>query len=144
MSVRAPPRGPALHRSARLACMLAALAPAAGAQQSEPDPGALGMMGLDGPYTMSREGSGTSWQPDSTPMSGLHTMRGAWMTMVHGQADFIYDDQGGPRGATQSFSTGMLMFMARRELSDAAFGFRVMAFTDPLMGRRGYPLLFQT
>src|SRR3979411_214653 len=122
MSVRAPPRGPALHRSAGLACVLAALAPPAGAQQSQP--------GLDGAYTMTREGSGTSWQPDSTPMSGLHTMRGAWMTMVHGQADFIYDDQGGARGATQSFSTSMLMFMARRELSDAAFGFRVMASTD--------------
>jgi hypothetical protein len=144
MSVRAPPRGPALHRSAGLACVLAALAPPAGAQQSQPDPGALGMIGLEGAYAMSREGSGTSWQPDSTPMSGLHSMRGAWMTMVHGQADFIYDDQGGPRGATQSFSTSMLMFMARRELSDAAFGLRVMASTDPLMGRRGYPLLFQT
>ena len=77
-------------------------------------------------------------------MSGLHTMRGAWMTMVHGQADFAYDEQRGPRGATQSFSTSMLMFMARRELSDGAFGLRVMASTDPLMGRRGYPLLFQT
>ena len=144
MSVRAPARRPVLHLSAALAWVLAALAPAAGAQQSEPDPGTLGMTGLDGPYAMSREGSGTSWQPDSTPMSGLHAMRGAWMTMVHGQADLIYDDQGGPRGATQSFSTSMLMFMARRELSDAAFGLRLMASTDPLMGRRGYPLLFQT
>src|ERR1700686_4075973 len=97
-----------------LACVLAALAlaPAAGAQQSQPDPGAPGMMGLDGPYAMSREGSGTSWQPDSTPMSGLHAMRGAWMTMIHGHADLIYDDQGGRRGATQSFSTSMLMLMA--------------------------------
>src|SRR6202171_2100571 len=143
MSVRAPPRGRVLHRSAALACVLAALAlaPAAGAQQSQPDPG---MMGLDGVYAMSREGSGTSWQPDSTPMSGLHSMRGAWMTMVHGQADFIYDDQRGSRGATQSFSTSMLMFMARLAISDAAFELRVMASTDPLMGRRGYPLLFQT
>jgi hypothetical protein len=66
------------------------------------------------------------------------------MTMVHGQADLIYDDQGGPRGATQSFSTSMLMFMARRELGDGAFGLRVMASTDPLMGKSGYPLLFQT
>src|ERR1700731_4681550 len=124
MSVRAPHRGPALHRSAGLACVLAALAPA-------PAAGALGMVGLEGAHALSREGSGTSWQPDSTPMSGLHSMRGAWMTMVHGQADFIYDDQRGSRGATQSFSTSMLMFMARRELSDAAFGLRVMASTDP-------------
>src|ERR1700732_2270233 len=131
MSARAPPRGPALHRCAGLACVLAALAPAAGGKQPEPDPGALGMMGLDGAYAMSREGSGTSWQPDSTPMSGLHAVRGAWMTMIHGHADFIYDDQGGRRGATQTFSTSMLMLMARRELSDGAFGIRVMASTDP-------------
>ena len=39
MSVRAPPRDPVLHRSAGLACVLAALARAAGAQPSEPDPG---------------------------------------------------------------------------------------------------------
>src|SRR6266480_213509 len=131
-------------RAATLVCGLAALARAAGAQPSEPEAAALGMMGLDGPYAMSREGSGTSWQPDSTPMSGLHAMRGAWMTMVHGQADLIHDDQGGPRGATRGFSTSMLMFMARRELGDGAFGLRVMASTDPLMGRNGYPLLFQT
>src|ERR1700719_489324 len=112
MSVRAPP----------LACVLAALAPAAGAQ---PAPGEPGMMGLDGPYAMSREGSGTSWQPDSTPMSGLQAMRGAWMTMIHGHADLIYDDQGGPRRATQSFSASMLMRRARRELSLGAFGLRV-------------------
>ncbi|HMG60839.1 MAG TPA: hypothetical protein VK583_14010, partial [Burkholderiales bacterium] len=124
--------------------MLAALAPAAGAQQSQPDPGAPGMTGLDGPYATSREGSGTSWQPDSTPMAGLHAMRGAWMTMIHGHAVLIYDDQGGARGATQSFSTSMLMLMARRELSDGALGLRVMASTDPLMGKSGYPLLFQT
>ena len=131
-------------RAATVVCALAALAPAAAAQPSEPDAGALAMMGLEGPYAMSREGSGTSWQPDSTPMSGLHAMRGAWMTMVHGQADLVYDDQGGPRGATQSVSSSMLMFMARRELEHAALGVHVMASTDPLMGASGYPLLFQT
>src|ERR1700680_800643 len=144
MSVQALSRGPVLYLPAALACVLAALAPAARAQPSEPDSGALGIEGLARPYAMSREGSGTSWQPDSTPMSGLHAMRGAWMTMVHGRADLIYDDQGGRRGATQSFSTSMLMFMARRELTDGAFGLRVMASTDPLMGKSGYPLLFQT
>ena len=129
---------------AAILCGLAALAPAAGAQQAAPEAGALGMLGLDGPYSMSREGSGTSWQPDSTPMSGVHAVHGAWMTMVHGQADLVYDGQGGARGATQSFSSSMLMFMARRELEDAAFGVHVMASTDPLMGASGYPLLFQT
>ena len=38
----------------------------------------------------------------------------------------------------------MLMLMARRELTDGAFGARLMLSADPLMGKSGYPLLFQT
>jgi hypothetical protein len=124
------------------AVLLAAGTPEAPAQ-SEPAPMA-DMVGLYGPYAMTREGSGTSWRPDSTPMQGLMSMRGAWTGMIHGFVDAIYDDQGGPRGATQSFSTSMLMLMARRELADGAFGLRLMLSGDPLMGKSGYPLLFQT
>jgi hypothetical protein len=127
--------------------LLALHAPALSAQESgasEAPPVSMDMAGLYGAYDMAREASGTSWQPDSTPLEGVHEMRGAWMTMLHGFADAIYDDQGGPRGATQSFSTSMLMLMARRELSDGAFGLRLMISADPLMGASGYPLLFQT
>jgi len=99
---------------------------------------------LYGPYAMTREASGTSWQPDSTPMEGLMSMRGAWMGMVHGSADLIYDDQGGPRGDTQTYSTATLMAMARRQLTDGAFGLRLMISSDPTMGKEGYPLIFQT
>jgi hypothetical protein len=102
------------------------------------------MAGMDGPYPMTRESSGTSWQPDSTPMQGLHRMSADWMTMWHGMANGIYDDQGGPRGDTKTFSNSMLMFMARRGLADGAVGFRVMISADPLMGKDGYPELFQT
>ena len=49
------------------------------------------MTGFLGSYPMSREASGTSWQPDSSPMEGIHWMRGAWMGMVHGFADVVYD-----------------------------------------------------
>src|SRR3989440_7683468 len=76
-------------------------------------------------------------------MSGVLAMHGAGMGMGQDQADLGYDNQGGPRGATQSFSSSLLMFMARRQLEDAAFGVHVMASTDPLMGASGYPLLFQ-
>src|SRR5215472_13915 len=103
-----------------------------------------GMAGLYGPYDLTREGSGTSWQPDSTPMRGLHGMSGAWMGMVHGFIDLIYDDQGGARGATETFSTSMLMLVARRELTDGALGLRFMVSGDPAKGKQGYPLLFQT
>lgn len=121
-----------------------AVAPAARGQTSGAGGEVMGMAGLYGPYAMTREASGTSWQPDSTPMGGIHAMSGAWMSMLHGYADLVYDDQGGPRGATQFFTTGMLMLMARRELSEAALGVRVMVSADPPMGRSGYPLLFQT
>lgn len=104
----------------------------------------MGMSGVYGAYDMTREASGTSWQPESTPMDGLHDLTGAWMTMLHGYADVVYDHQGGPRGNDQSFATGMLMFMARRTLADGAFGLRLMVSGDPPMGKSGYPLLFQT
>jgi hypothetical protein len=130
-----------------LGCALAAGGAASRAQQPAPDSGAAdvsGMPALYGPYDMSREASGTSWQPDSTPMGGIDHMSGPWMTMVHAFVYAIYDDQGGPRGATQTFSTSMLMLMARRQLSEGALGLRLMLSGDPLMGREGYPLLFQT
>jgi hypothetical protein len=102
------------------------------------------MPALTGPYEMMRESSGTSWQPDSTPMSGMYAERGGWSGMIDGFVDAIYDEQGGPRGAVDTFSTSMLMFMARRALEDGALGLRFMVSGDPLMGRDGYPLLFQT
>jgi hypothetical protein len=102
------------------------------------------MPGFLGPYDMARESSGTSWQPDSTPIAGVMTMGGEWMTMWHGMIDLIYDDQGGARGDSKTFSSSMLMFMARRALTDGAFGLRLMASADPLMGHYGYPELFQT
>ncbi len=132
-----------LLRAALALAVLAGGARSAHAQeataQAPPDRGAL-----YGPYAMTREGSGTSWQPDSTPMYGVMGERGAWSGMVHGMADLIYDDQGGPRGATQRFSTSMLMLMARRAVGEGALGLRLMLSSDPAMGKEGYPLLFQT
>jgi len=37
------------------------------------------MQGLFGPYPMSREASGTSWQPEDAPHEGVHWSSGAWM-----------------------------------------------------------------
>jgi hypothetical protein len=72
------------------------------------------------------------------------SMRGPWMGMIHGFVNVIYDDQGGPRGTSKTFSTSLLMLMARRQLPGGALGFRLMLSADPLMGKDGYPLLFQT
>jgi hypothetical protein len=127
------------------AALLFALPWAALAQESPATMANMpGMSGFYGAYDMTREGSGTSWQPESTPMSGLTTMKGDWLGMADAFINLIYDDQGGPRGARETFSTSMLMLMARRELTDGAFGLRLMLSADPLMGKDGYPLLFQT
>ncbi|QJD99154.1 LPS-assembly protein LptD [Massilia forsythiae] len=102
------------------------------------------MSGMLGPYPMAREASGTSWQPDATPMDGIHAMHGDWMTMVHGYANLVYDHQGGPRGDKQAFTESMFMAMAQRPLGDGTLGLRAMFSLDPTIGKRGYPLLFQT
>ena len=104
----------------------------------------LDMVGAFGRYSISRESSGTAWQPDASPHQGVHAMLGDWSTMTHGFLNLVYDDQGGPRGETKTFSTSMLMVMAQRPLGEGTLGLRGMVSADPLMGKRGYPLLLQT
>lgn len=77
-------------------------------------------------------------------MQGIHVMRNGWTAMLHGDANFIYDRQGGKRGDEKSFSTSMLMGMATHPLGDGTLGLHAMFSLDPLMGKDGYPLLLQT
>jgi len=102
------------------------------------------MLGLLGDYPATREASGTSWQPESSPHQGIHATYGDWMTMTHGFANLVYDRQGGPRGDRKTFSASMLMLMGQRQLGEGTLGLRGMLSADPLMGKGGYPLLFQT
>lgn len=102
------------------------------------------MKGFYGPYSMTREASGTSWQPDSTPHEGVHIMAGPWMFMFHGYIDPIYNHQGGPRGDNESYTASMFMAMAQRPLGPGTFGLRSMLSLDPTMGKTGYPELLQT
>jgi hypothetical protein len=106
------------------------------------------MPGMLGPYKVSREASGTAWQPESAPHAGLHTMRGDWHLMAHGFLDLIYDDQDGLRGDEKLFSESMLMGMAVRPLGigrGGRLGLRAMISAEPwTIGDRGYPLLLQT
>lgn len=103
------------------------------------------MSGLYGPYPMSRESSGTAWQPDRAAHEGIHAMRGSWSLMLHGMADVAYDDQGSPRGDEKLFSSNMIMGMARRSIGPGTFGLRAMLSAEPgTIGKEGYPLLLQT
>jgi hypothetical protein len=102
------------------------------------------MHGLYGSYPITRESSGTAWVPDSSLMEGLHGQYGSWQTMLHGDANLVYDDQGGPRGDEKTFSEGTLMGMAQHPLGRGTFGLLGTISLDPTMGKSGYPLLFQT
>jgi hypothetical protein len=109
------------------------------------DMGDMPMTGMYGPYAMTREASGTSWQPDAARHDGVHTMRGAWMAMLHGSADLVYDHQGGKRGDEKVVSDNMIMGMAQRPLGPGSLGLRSMMSIEPAtIGKDGYPLLLQT
>jgi hypothetical protein len=98
-----------------------------------------------GDYAMTREASGTSWQPDASPEQGLPLMTGDWALMVHGLLNGVYDNQGGPRGADKGFVSGMAMGMASRDAGDRGrLQLRAMLSPDPFMGADGYPLLLAT
>ena len=108
-------------------------------------PDTMGMMGGTlGPYAMMQDGSGTAWQPASTPMQGLMWASGGWTGMVHGYADLVYDRQSGPRGDTMVFSESMVMAMAQHSAGAGTITFKSMLSLDPAMGPAGYPLLLQT
>lgn len=101
----------------------------------------MAMNGALGPYPMERESSGTAWQPDASEHRGLHVMSGEWTLMAHGVLNLVYDHQSGPRGDDKAFASGMLMGMASRPLGNGTLQFKAMISPDPLMGKRGYPLL---
>jgi hypothetical protein len=128
-----------------IAASLALVAAAAGAQEhAQHGHHDAPMSGALGPQPMTREASGTAWQPDASTMDGLHEMRGDWMLMLHGYADLVYDRQGGARGDEKVFVPSMLMAMGQRRAGPGTWGVRAMLSLDPLMGRDGYPLLLQT
>lgn len=97
-----------------------------------------------GAYPMSREASGTSWQPEAAPLEMLSTSAGDWSLMLHGFGNVIQDRLTGPRGNHKTFTETMLMGMAQRPLGPGTLGLRAMVSLDPTMGSSGYPLLFQT
>jgi hypothetical protein len=116
-----------------------------GMQHGSMQHGEHAMQGLLGPTSAMRESSGTSWVPDNSPMHGLHFETGDWHWMVHGYANLVYDDQGGPRGDEDFFSANMLMLHGSRALGPGTLGFRTMLSLEPAtVGDDGYPLLFQT
>lgn len=99
---------------------------------------------------MNRNGSGTGWLPDSTPMFGymIHTKK--WMYMFHGNVFFRYNNQDitnkGTRGNKKWDAPNWLMAMGQRKVGKKGlFHFNAMfSFDNVIAGGSGYPLLFQT
>ena len=87
-----------------------------------------------------REGSGTSWLPDATPMYAVHADYGEWQLMGHGTAFLQYLRESGDRGEEQFGSINWVMGMARRPLGEGRLSLRAMLSLEPwTIGGCGYP-----
>jgi hypothetical protein len=87
-----------------------------------------------------REGSGTSWLPDETPMYALHRQAGSWTLMAHGNAFLQYLHESGDRGSGQAGSINWIMGMLDRNVGDGHLGLRGMMSLEPAtIGGCGYP-----
>lgn len=98
---------------------------------------------------MSRESSGSSWVPDSTPIYGRMLMFGDPATaglMLHGAIFPRYVNANTRRGDDRIDAPNWFMAMYSHPLGEnGQLGFRGMMSLDLLTeGGRGYPLLFQT
>lgn len=94
---------------------------------------------------MSQMGSGTSWQPGTTPMSMYFKYAKGWLLFVHGEAKIGVNAQGGPRGVTKFESQNWIMPMAFRRVGGGTLQLRGMFSLEPLtFSPGGSPQLFQT
>ena len=95
---------------------------------------------------MSREGSGTSWLPDSSPMYARMFMFDDNMLMLHGAIFPRYTNVSTRRGDDRIDAPNWIMAMYSHPLGDSTqTGARLMMSLDPLTEQgRGYPLLFQS
>lgn len=101
---------------------------------------------------MNRNGSGTSWHPDNTPMYAyMNHTRNGWMTMLHYSLFLRYTSQNsnnpGLRGSDRAVDApNYVMGMAQRTVGQRGlFQVRAMLSLDPItVAPNGYPLLFQS
>lgn len=99
---------------------------------------------------MNRDGSGTSWVPDETPVYAYMIHGKKWMTMIHGDIFARYNKQdlfkSGNRGGQKFDAPSMVMAMTQTKVGkNGLFAINTMFSLDPfLVGPGGYPLLYQT
>ncbi len=99
---------------------------------------------------MSRNGSGTAWLPDASPMYGIMVHSKKWMYMFHGNIAPRYTKQDlgnkGSRGDEAFGAPNWFMAMGQRKVGQKGlFHFSAMFSLDRLTeGGGGYPLLLQS
>jgi len=98
---------------------------------------------------MNRNGSGTGWLPDASPMYGYMFHSPKWMYMLHYNLFLRYNNQDftgkGIRGNSKLDAPDWIMLMGQRQVKqNGLFHFNIMASLDALTGGNGYPLLFQS
>ena len=104
---------------------------------------------------MSREGSGTAWIPDASPLNAYMKMyKDGSMLMLHGVMFLRYTSIGSSRdvsvdgkGSRSRFDApSMFMAMYTKPINaKSQIGLRAMMSLDPLIERGyGYPLLYQS
>jgi len=100
---------------------------------------------------MNRNGSGTGWQPDATPMYAYMKHGDRWNYMLHGSLFLRYTSQNlnndGRRGSSSKISVpNYVMGMAQRQVGkNGLLTVRSMVSLDRIFdGGSGYPLLFQS
>jgi hypothetical protein len=100
---------------------------------------------------MTRNGSGTGWQPDATPMYAYMKHGDKWNYMLHGSIFLRYTSQNfnnkNKKGNDAKFSApNWVMGMAQRQIGkNGLLNLRAMVSVDRLFdGGAGYPLLFQS
>ncbi|RSK51150.1 hypothetical protein [Hymenobacter rigui] len=136
--------------------------PMPGMQHAGHDMSSMGQMGaMEGMEHMShaysrnlpmnRNGSGTAWNPDNTPMYMWMSHHGKWMVMNHGALYLRYTNQNigrdnGRRGGSTVDAPNWFMTMAQRPIGEKGLlNLTAMFSLDPLTeGGNGYPLLFQS
>ena len=134
--------GPAAAQPAGAASSQAAqrLSPAPTPGPQQHDMQHMNMSGDEMAMPPAREGSGTSWLPDETPMYAVHRQAGSWTLMAHENAFLQYLYEGGERGSDQAGSINWIMGMADRAIGSGHLGLRAMMSLEPFTIRGcGYP-----
>jgi hypothetical protein len=100
-----------------------------------------GPLGIDD----ARNGSGTSWLPDDSPMRGAMRDAGPWSLMFHGAGSLQFVQTTGTRGDHEIGGVNWFMGVADRTVAGGPLILRGMMSLEPItVGRCGYPDLLQT